>query len=112
MLEKYLEERGYKLRREGGREVVDMNDYLFYIEGNKAVFPIPLPTGNESLDDLITMGIKYARASRLVQSLGSPVSYSIEGSSLLVTKEFKDRVELESKLVEAMNKIEGLRYFI
>ncbi|MQL56274.1 hypothetical protein [Acidianus ambivalens] len=113
MLEKYLEEKGYKLKNEGDKKVVDMNDYSFYIiGGNKCVFPIPLPTGKESLDDLVTMGIQYARASRLVQSLGSPVSYSVEGSSVLVIKEFKDENELESKLIDAMDKIESLRYFI
>jgi hypothetical protein len=46
MLEKYLEEKGYKLKNEGDKKVVDMNDYSFYIiGGNKCVFPIPLPTG-------------------------------------------------------------------
>ncbi|BDC17240.1 hypothetical protein [Acidianus sp. HS-5] len=112
MLEKYLEEKGYKLKVEGGRKIVDMNDYSFYIEGNKCIFPIPLPTGNENLDDLVNMGVQYARASRLIQGLGSPVSYSVEGPKVLVIKEFKDENELENKLTAAMDKIESLRYFL
>ncbi|MEW9491429.1 MAG: hypothetical protein TQ35_0004410 [Candidatus Aramenus sulfurataquae] len=112
MIEDFLAKKGYSVEKQGKKLSVNMGDYAFTIEGNTLVLPIPLPTGRESLDDLVAMGIKYARASRLVQGMGEPVEYKIEGSTLLVIKRFQTREELEKMLIKAVEGIESLRYFL
>ncbi len=111
-LEDYLNKKGFSIGKEENRLKINMGDYVFYIDNLSIIFPIPLPTGNESLDDLVNMGIKYARASRLIQGLGSPVEYSIKNSELDIIKKFSNREELEGKLIKAMEGIESLRYFL
>ncbi|ARM76762.1 hypothetical protein [Acidianus manzaensis] len=112
-LKEYLEKKGFALVNEGeNRSRVDMDDYSFYIENNSIVLPIPLPTGKENLDDLVTMGTKYARASRLIQGLGGPVEYKISGETLEVIRKYENRQELEEKLIKALEGIESLRYFM
>lgn len=112
-LDEYLNKKGFKMTREGDSKIrIDMDDYTFFIVGNSIVLPIPLPTGNESLDDLINMGIKYARASRIIQGLGGPVEYKISNSVLEVVKSFNREEELEEKLIKALEGIESLRYFL
>ena len=110
----YLNKKGFQLVKESeGKEKIIMDDYEFFIENDKKVLlPIPLPTGNESLDDLIGMGIKYARALRISQGLGAPLEYSISKTTLYVIKNFNDRKELEEKLIKALEGIESLRYFL
>jgi len=112
-LSDYLSKKGFQLVKENEREKVIMDDYEFYIENDKKVMlPIPLPTGKESLDDLVSMGIKYARASRLSQGLGAPLEYLISSTTLFVIKNFDCRKELEEKLIKALEGIESLRYFL
>nr|WP_235185631.1 MULTISPECIES: hypothetical protein [Acidianus] len=89
-----------------------MDDYCFYVIGNSIILPIPLPTGNESLDDLVGMGVKYSRASRIAQGLGSPLQYRINGDVVEVIKDFSNMDELVEKLSKALEGIESLRYFI
>lgn len=110
--EEYLKKKGFQLIKEGNVEKVQMDDYEFYIENNTVKLPIPLPTGKESLDDLISMGIKYARASRITQGLGTPIEYQISGNTIFIIKTFNDRKELEEKLIKALEGIESLRYFL
>ncbi|WP_369610614.1 hypothetical protein [Sulfurisphaera javensis] len=111
-LEEYLKRKGFQLINEIRKEKVVMDDYEFYIEENSVKLPIPLPTGKESLDDLVSMGIKYARASRISQGLGAPLEYLISGNVVFVIKTFNDRKELEEKLIKALEGIESLRYFL
>lgn len=111
-LEEYLKGKGGSVRREGNQEWIDLDDYSFYIEGDTLYIPIPLPTGKEKLDDLVGMGIKYARASRISQGIGSPLSYEIKGEEVIVYRKFSSREELEQKLIKALESIEGLRYYI
>ena len=109
----YLSKKGFQLVKENEREKVIMDDFEFYIEDDKKILlPIPLPTGKESLDDLVSMGIKYARASRISQGLGGPLEYSISSTTLFVIKNFNSRKELEEKLIKALEGIESLRYFL
>lgn len=108
----YLNKKGFQLVKEGEKEKVIMDDYEFYIDDKRIMLPIPLPSGNESLDDLISMGIKYARASRISQGLGAPLEYSISDKTLYVIKIFNDKKELEEKLIKALEGIESLRYFV
>ncbi len=112
MIDDFLAKKGYSLERKQDKLSVNMGDYEFYVEGNTLVFPIPLPTGSETLDDLVSMGVRYARASRLVQGVGGPVEYRIEGSTLLVIKRFETQEELEKRLIKAVEGIESLRYFL
>ncbi|AWR95112.1 hypothetical protein [Acidianus brierleyi] len=111
-LEDYINKKGFSIKKEEDRLRINMGDYEFYIDNLSIIFPVPLPTGNESLDDLVNMGIKYARASRLVQGLGSPVEYTINGSELDIIKKFNNREDLERKLIKSMEGIESLRYFL
>jgi len=111
-LEDYLRGKGGSIRKEGDKEWVDLDDYSFYVKEDTIFLPIPLPTGGEKLDDLVGMGIKYARASRISQGIGAPLSYEITGKELLVYKKFDSRAELEQKLIKALESIEGLRYYI
>lgn len=111
-LKQYLAQKGFKLVSEEENEKVVMDDYEFYIHGSEVVLPIPLPKGNESLDDLVSMGIKYARACRISQGLGEPLEYKLVDNSVLVVKKFNDRKELEEKLIKALEGIESLRYFL
>ncbi len=111
-LEDYINKKGFSVKKEGNILRINMGDYEFYIDSFSIIFPVPLPTGNESLDDLVNMGIKYARASRLVQGLGSPVEYSIKNSELDIIKKFSNKEELERKLIKSMEGIESLRYFL
>ncbi|AWR97963.1 hypothetical protein DFR86_10735 [Acidianus sulfidivorans JP7] len=112
-LEEYLEKKGFKLVKESEtKSRIDMDDYSFYIEGNSIILPIPLPTGNENLDDLVAMGTKYARASRIAQGLGGPVEYKISENVLNIIKKYENRDILEEKLIKALEGIESLRYFM
>ncbi|BAB66972.1 hypothetical protein [Sulfurisphaera tokodaii] len=111
-LEEYLKKKGFQLVNDGKTEKIIMDDYEFYIENNSIRLPIPLPTGKESLDDLVSMGIKYARASRISQGLGAPLEYEISGNVLFIIKTFNDRKDLEEKLIKALEGIESLRYFL
>lgn len=111
-LAEYLKKKGFTISLEGNVEKVDMDGYVFYVEDDTVMLPIPLPTGKESLDDLIAMGVKYARASRMVQLLGKPVTYELKGSEVIVYKKFNNRKSLEEALINALEGIEGLRYFL
>jgi len=111
-LEEYLKSKGFHLINDGKREKVVMDDYEFFIEELNIYLPIPLPTGNESLDDLVGMGIKYARASRISQGLGAPVEYKLEGATLYIVKKFNSREDLEKSIIKSLEGIESLRYFI
>ncbi|QKQ99222.1 hypothetical protein GWK48_01360 [Metallosphaera tengchongensis] len=111
-LKEYLERKNFLYKKEGQIETVYMDDYSFYIEGNEIRIPIPLPTGKEKLDDLVTMGTLYARASRLIQGIGEKVSYKLRDTTLEVIVNFRSREELEQKLIKAMEGIESLRYFM
>lgn len=104
--------KGGTIRKEGEKEWIDMDDYSFYVVENAVYLPIPLPTGEEKLDDLVGMGIKYARASRISQGIGSPLQYEIVGKEVIVSRKFNSREELEQKLIKALESIEGLRYYI
>jgi len=111
-LEDFLKGKGGTVRREGEKEWIDMDDYSFYVMKDTVYLPIPLPTGEEKLDDLVGMGIKYARASRISQGIGSPLHYEIVGNEVVVSRKFNSREELEQKLIKALESIEGLRYYI
>ncbi|MCY0859690.1 MAG: hypothetical protein OWQ54_04600 [Sulfolobaceae archaeon] len=112
-LQEYLAKKGFRLVKEENVERVVLDDYEIIIVNDKEVMlPIPLPTGKESLDDLISMGVKYARASRLSQQMGSPLEYKIEGSVVYVIKKFNSREDLENSLMKALEGIESLRYFL
>ncbi|MEM1599594.1 MAG: hypothetical protein QXW51_02045, partial [Sulfolobaceae archaeon] len=78
-LTEYLSKKGFTLAKDNDREKIIMDDYVFFIENqNTILLPIPLPIGKESLDDLVSMGIKYARAIRISQGLGYPLEYKLE----------------------------------
>lgn len=111
-LKEYLNKRGFRLIEEKDKLKVYMDDYAFFIQDQMLILPIPLPTGSESLDDLIAMGTKYARASRIIQGLGGPVEYRISGSTVEVIKRFDSKKDLEEKLIKALEGIESLRYFL
>jgi hypothetical protein len=117
LLKDYLDKKGFKQEViSANEEKIIMDDYEFEIvkEGDKweIKLPIPLPKGNESLDDLISMGISYARASRISQGLGAPLAYELKGNIVYILKLFNSREELEEKLVKALEGIESLRYFL
>ncbi|AOL15536.1 hypothetical protein BFU36_00945 [Sulfolobus sp. A20] len=112
-LNDYLKKKGFSLTKHNEMEKVVMDDYEFYIaNGNTVLLPIPLPTGKESLDDLVSMGIKYARASRIAQGLGSPLEYELKGSIVYVIKKYGNRQDLESGIIKSLEGIESLRYFL
>ncbi|MEM3947101.1 MAG: hypothetical protein QXL04_04145 [Metallosphaera sp.] len=111
-LEEFLKRNNFTYHSDKGVETVIMNDYTFYVVGTRVRIPIPLPTGKESLDDLVTMGTHYARASRLVQGIAMPVTYELKGPSVEVCIDFQSREELEQKLIKAIEGIESLRYFM
>jgi hypothetical protein len=113
-LEEELRKLNAELRAEGNRKVVRFMDYEFWAEGNRLYLPIPLPKGNESLDDLVEMGIRYARASRMVQAMGPKVEYRVdaESATLLVVKEFASEEELWRNVIKALSSIETLRYWL
>ncbi|BCU69118.1 hypothetical protein [Stygiolobus caldivivus] len=110
----YLKKRGFEIEETVDNITVKMESYTFFIDkkGNEIILPIPLPTGKETLDDLVEMGIKYARGSRIAQGLGSPLEYEIKDSNVLLKKKFADTQELEQKLIKALDGIESLRYFL
>lgn len=107
-----LKKRNLEFREEGGRIVIKIFDYEFYVEGNRVFLPIELPKGTESLDNLIVLGTWFARASRLTQVLGAPVNYELNDKKVYVIKEFADQNELWEKLLKAIDSIETLRYFL
>ncbi len=111
-LEDYLKKKGFSLVNEGKRERVVMDDYEFFIENLTILLPIPLPTGKESLDDLIGMGTRYARASRISQGLGAPLEYELNGTTIYIIKRFQNREDLENSIIKSLEGIESLRYFI
>lgn len=112
-LEEYLNKKGFKLIKENDNKMrVDMDDYTFFIQDNSIILPIPLPTGGEKLDDLVGMGIRYARASRIAQGLGNPLEYRIIENEVQIIKKFNSKDELEEKLIKALEGIESLRYFM
>ncbi|BDB97995.1 hypothetical protein [Saccharolobus caldissimus] len=112
-LKEYLKKKGFSLLEEGEVERVIMDDYNFLIVNKLAILlPIPLPTGKETLDDLISMGIKYARAARISQGLGSPLEYKLDGTTIYIIKRYQNRQDLESGIIKALEGIESLRYFI
>ncbi len=112
-LNDYLKKKGFSLTKYNEMEKIVMDDYEFYIaNGNTVILPIPLPTGKESLDDLVSMGIKYARASRIAQGLGSPLEYELKGSIVYVIKKYGNRQDLESGIIKSLEGIESLRYFL
>lgn len=112
--EEELRKLNAELRAEGNRKVVRFMDYEFWAEGNRLYLPIPLPKGNESLDDLVEMGIRYARASRMVQAMGPKVDYRVdsETGTLLIIKEFTNEEELWRNVIKALSSIETLRYWL
>ncbi|AWS00120.1 hypothetical protein [Metallosphaera hakonensis] len=111
-LKEYLEKKNFSYKIDQDVESIVMDDYTFYIRGTRVHVPIPLPTGKENLDELVTMGTYYARASRLVQGIGMPVTYALRETTVEVVIEFHDRQELEQKLIKALEGIESLRYFM
>ncbi|ABP95707.1 MAG: hypothetical protein QXX62_00470 [Metallosphaera sp.] len=111
-LKEYLEKKNFSYSKSGDVEMITMDDYSFYVKGTDVHIPIPLPTGKEKLDDLVTMGTYYARASRLVQGIGMPVTYALRETTVEVIVHFNDRNELEQKLIKALEGIESLRYFM
>ncbi len=111
-VEEELRKLGAELREEGNKKVVRFMDYEFWAEGTTLYLPVPLPTGKESLDDLVEMGIRYARASRMVQVMGPPVEYALSGATLLIIKRFKDEDQLWYNLINGLKSIETLRYFL
>jgi len=111
-LNDYIRKRGLSLVTDGNTKKILLDDYEIRIEERRVILPIPLPTGKETLDDLLSMGIKYARASRISQLLGSPLEYSIEGNTVFVIKKFESEKSLEDSLIKALDGIEGLRYFL
>ncbi|QGA54217.1 hypothetical protein GFS03_06350 [Sulfolobus sp. E5-1-F] len=111
-LEEYLKKKGFSIFNEGKRERVIMDDYEFFIENSTILLPIPLPTGKESLDDLIGMGTKYARASRISQGLGAPLEYELNGTTIYIIKRFQNREDLENSIIKSLEGIESLRYFL
>jgi hypothetical protein len=112
-LKEYLKKKGFSLVEEGEVERVIMDDYNFLIVNKLTILlPIPLPTGKETLDDLISMGIKYARAARISQGLGSPLEYKLDGTTIYIIKRYQNRQDLESGIIKALEGIESLRYFI
>ena len=110
----YVRKRGFEFEESDDKITIKMDAYSFYIDKvkNEIILPIPLPTGKESLDDLIEMGIKYARSSRIAQGLGAPLEYELKENSVLIKKRFSNREELEQKLIKALEGIESLRYFL
>jgi hypothetical protein len=111
-LKEYLEKKNFRYRVNEGIEEIYMDDYVFYIKNNTLHIPIPLPTGRENLDELVTMGTFYARASRLVQGLKGKVEYELRETTVEVVVNFTCREELEQKLINALEGIESLRYFM
>ena len=111
-LKEYLEKKNFSYSKSGDVEMITMDDYSFYVKGTDVHIPIPRPTGKEKLDDLVTMGTYYARASRLVQGIGMPVTYALMETTVEVIVHFNDRNELEQKLIKALEGIESLRYFM
>jgi len=110
----YVKKRGFEVEEAENKLVIKMEGYSFYIDKalNEIVLPIPLPTGKESLDDLVEMGIRYARAARITQSLGEPVTYELNNNMVLIKRRFSNVQELEQKLIKALEGIESLRYFL
>ncbi|WP_338602041.1 hypothetical protein V6M85_01370 [Sulfolobus tengchongensis] len=111
-LEDYLKRKGFTIVIEGQRERILMDNYEFFIENLTIFLPIPLPTGRESLDDLIGMGIRYARASRISQGLGAPLEYKLDNATIYIIKKFQNREDLENSIIKALEGIESLRYFL
>lgn len=111
-MREYLEKKNIIYRTNGEVEEIYMDNYVFYIRGNSVYIPIPLPTGKESLDDLVTMGVFYARASRLVQGLKSVAEYRLRETTVEIVVSYGTREELEHKLINALEGIESLRYFM
>ncbi|MEM3269581.1 MAG: hypothetical protein QXZ61_03990 [Saccharolobus sp.] len=112
-LTEYLSKKGFTLAKDNDREKIIMDNYVFFIENqNTILLPIPLPIGKESLDDLVSMGIKYARAIRISQGLGYPLEYKLENSTIYIIKKYQNREDLEKAIIKALEGIESLRYFI
>ncbi|MEM0131974.1 MAG: hypothetical protein QW685_06975 [Saccharolobus sp.] len=112
-LTEYLSKKGFTLAKDNDREKIIMDNYVFFIENqNTILLPIPLPIGKESLDDLVSMGIKYAKAIRISQGLGYSLEYKLENSTIYIIKKYQNREDLEKAIIKALEGIESLRYFI